>query len=224
MTVGLTTPSTSFTSDGGDPTSPNQEKQKPRDRRLCRTGCHPSPRESWFAFYIKQQMNCGELDALGSVEVVESTSVYPTGLQNIIDLFVSLPDEEKRETLISYAEQTGKWRPREGESFDLEDIRKDEECADTVGVFLKVSDGNKVRFRITLGPQVQTLTKAMTSILCRGLEGATLSEILDLPSDFVPKIIGAELVRARSHTVYYVLTRMKGICTVFRNRKRAEEA
>jgi cysteine desulfuration protein SufE len=168
-------------------------------------------------------MNCGELDELGSVEVVDSTSVYPTSLQNIIDLFVSLPDEGKRETLISYAEQTGKWRPREGESFDLEDIRKDEECADTVGVFLKVSGENKVRFRITLGPQVQTLTKAMTSILCRGLEGATLSEVLDLPSDFVPKIIGAELVRARSHTVYYVLTRMKGICTVFRNRKRAEE-
>ncbi len=169
-------------------------------------------------------MNCGELDELGSVEVVDSTSVYPTGLQNIIDLFVSLPDEEKRETLISYAEQTGKWRPREGEFFDLEDIRKDEECADTVGVFLKVSGENNVRFRITLGPQVQTLTKAMTSILCRGLEGATLSEVFDLPSDFVPKIIGAELVRARSRTVYYVLTRMKGICTVFRNRKRAEEA
>ncbi|MFY9983140.1 MAG: Fe-S metabolism protein SufE [Chthoniobacterales bacterium] len=169
-------------------------------------------------------MDCGELDELGSLEVVDSTSVYPTGLQSIIDLFVSLPDEEKRETLISYAEQTAKWRPREGESFDLEDIRKDEECADTVGVFLGVSEGNKVRFRITLGPQVQTLTKAMTSILCRGLEGATLSEVLDLPSDFVPKIIGSELVRARSHTVYYVLTRMKGICTVFRNRKRAREA
>jgi cysteine desulfuration protein SufE len=169
-------------------------------------------------------MNCGELDQLGSLPVVDSLSVYPTGLQTIIDLFVSLPDEEKREILISYAEQSGKWRPREGESFDLEDVRKDEECADTVGVFLRVMDESKVRFRITLGPQVQTLTKAMTSILCRGLEGATLSEVLDLPSDFVPKIIGAELVRARSHTVYYVLSRMKGICTVFRIRKRAQEA
>ena len=95
-------------------------------------------------------MDCGELDELGSLEVVDSTSVYPTGLQSIIDLFVSLPDEEKRETLISYAEQTGKWRPREGESFDLEDIRKDEECADTVGVFLKVSDGDKVRFEVNV--------------------------------------------------------------------------
>ena len=169
-------------------------------------------------------MNCGEFDQLGSVEAVESTSVYPARLQSIVDLFVSLPDEEKRETLISYAEQAGKWRPREGESFDLEDVRKDEECADTVGVFLKIADEDRVRFRVTLGPQVQTLTKAMTSILCRGLETATLSEVLDLPSDFVPKIIGADLVRARSHTVYYVLSRMKGICTVCRTRRRAQEA
>jgi cysteine desulfuration protein SufE len=169
-------------------------------------------------------MNCGELDQLGSVTTVETASVYPAGLQSIIDLFVSLPDEEKRETLISYSEQTGKWRPRESETFDLEDVRKDEECADTVGVFLRIEIGEKVRFRVTLGPQVQTLTKAMTSILCRGLEGTTLTEVLDLPSDFVPKIIGAELVRARSHTVYYVLSRMKGICTVYKARKRAENA
>src|SRR3984957_20067897 len=147
-------------------------------------------------------MNCDELDRLGSVETVDSTSVYPTGLQNIIDLFVALPDEEKRETLISYAEQTGKWRPREGETFDLEDVRKDEECTDTVGVFLKVDAGKRSHFRISLGPQVQTLTKAMTAILCRGLDDCTPEEILELPQDFVPRIVGGQLVRIRSQTVY----------------------
>jgi cysteine desulfuration protein SufE len=30
-----------------------------------------------------------------------------------------------------------------------------------------------------------------------------------MPTDFVPRIIGAELVRLRSQTVYYVLDRMK---------------
>jgi hypothetical protein len=74
--------------------------------------------------------------------------------------------------LISYADQAPKWRPKDGESFDLEDVRKDEECTDTVGVFLKVDGDDRVRFRVTLGPQVQTLTKAMTSILCRGLQDA----------------------------------------------------
>jgi cysteine desulfuration protein SufE len=166
-------------------------------------------------------MNCGDLDELGSFTVVETISSYPERLQMIVDLFRSLPEEERRETLISYAEQAPKWRRREGERFDLEDIRKDEECTDTVGVFLRVEEGDRAVFRIDLGPQVQTLTRAMTAILCRGLERATIGEVLNMPSDFVPKIIGAELVRARSHTVYYVLSRMKGIVTVFLNRRRA---
>ena len=166
-------------------------------------------------------MNCGELDELGSFGVVETISGYPERLQSIVDLFQSLPEEERRETLISYAEQAPKWRRSDGERFDLEDVRKDEECTDTVGVFLRVEEGDRAVFRVDLGPQVQTLTRAMTAILCRGLEHASISKVLEMPSDFVPKIIGAELIRARSHTVYYVLSRMKGIVTVFLNRRRA---
>jgi cysteine desulfuration protein SufE len=147
--------------------------------------------------------------------------MYPKGLQTIIDLFQSLPDEEKRDALISYADQAPKWAPREGETFSLEDVRKDEECTDTVGVFLRVSADDKAVFRVSLGPQVQTLTRAMTSILCRGLENADITQILEIPSDFVPKIVGGELIRARSQTVYYVLTRMKSISKVFLNRRRA---
>ena len=39
---------------------------------------------------------------------------------------------------------------------------------------------------MTLGPEVQTLTRAMTAILCKGLDGCTPQEILDLPSDSSP--------------------------------------
>ena len=149
---------------------------------------------------------------------------YPPKLTAIISLFESLPEEEKRGSLIAYSEQAKKHEPKPGEIFDLEDVRKDEECTDTVGVFMKVDEGKQAHFRITLGPQVQTLTKAMTSILCRGLDGSTLDEILDLPSDFVPRIVGSNLVRIRSQTVYYILTRMKSASTVYRNRLRAEGA
>lgn len=149
---------------------------------------------------------------------------YPPKLQAIVGLFESLPDEEKRENLISYSEAAKKHEPKPGETFDLEDIRKDEECTDTVGVFLKVDPEKHAHFRITLGPQVQTLTKAMTSILCRGLDGCTLDEILELPADFVPKIVGGQLVRIRSQTVYYILTRMKSAVKVFLNRLRRAEA
>ena len=73
---------------------------------------------------------------------------------------------------------------------------------------------------MTLGPEVQTLTRSMTAILCKGLEGATPHEILDMPSDFVTRVVGSELVRLRSQTVYYVLTRIKSICKVWIDRWR----
>ncbi len=146
---------------------------------------------------------------------------YPPQLTKIINLFAALPEEEKRENLIAYAEQAKKHEPRAGEAFSLEDIRKDEECTDTVGVFLNVDEGGHVHFRVTLGEKVQTLTKAMTSILCRGLDGCTIEEVLEMPSDFVPQIVGGQLVRIRSQTVYYVLTRMKSACRVYRDRLRA---
>jgi len=146
---------------------------------------------------------------------------YPPKLSAIIELFSGLSDAEKRETLISYADQARSQEPKEGESFALEDIRKDEECTDTVAVFLRLDDEGKAHFRVTLGPQVQTLTRAMSSILCKGLDGIAPTEVLEIPSDFVPKIVGAELVRVRSQTVYYLLTRMKSVIKVWLQRQRA---
>lgn len=149
---------------------------------------------------------------------------YPPKLAEIVEFFEMLPDEEKRENLILYADNSRHQEPKEGEQFTLEDVRKDEECTDTVGVFLRVEPERETHFRITLGPQVQTLTKAMTTILCKGLDGLKPEEVLEVPQDFVPKIVGADLVRARSQTVYYILGRMKGICKVFLNRERAASA
>lgn len=152
-------------------------------------------------------------------------SAYPPALQSLIDLFSGLPETERREMLINMADSAPLHAPQEGETFDLEDVRKDEECTDTVGIFLGVETSNgsapAVRFRVSLGPQVQTLTRAMTSILCQGLNGASPEEVLEVPADFVPKIVGAELVRLRSQTVYYVLTRMKSAVKVYLNRRRA---
>ena len=146
---------------------------------------------------------------------------YPPRLGAIVSLFEGLPEDEKRETLISYADQAAHCAPAGEETFDLEDVRKDEECTDTVGIFLKVSPARQVHFRVSLGPQVQILTKAMTSILCKGLDSSTLETVLEVPADFIPRIVGGELVRARSQTVYYVLTRMKSACRAFLNRERA---
>lgn len=165
--------------------------------------------------------DCGKLDELGADN---SRPTYPDKLEKIIDLFEMLPEEERRETIVSYAENAKKQEPRAGEKFDLEDVRKDEECMDTVGVYLHVDEKGKAHIRMTLGPEVQTLTRAMTAILCKGLDGCTPQEIMDLSSDFVTRIVGAELVRVRSQTIYYVLTRIKGICKVYLDRQRMAQA
>jgi cysteine desulfuration protein SufE len=165
---------------------------------------------------------CGKLDEAGST--VPAGATYPAKLNKIIDLFEMLPEDERRETLVSYADNAKKLEPRPDEQFDLSDVRKDEECMDTVGVYLQVDAEGKAHIRMTLGPEVQTLTRAMTAILCKSLDGITPQEIVDLPSDFVTRIVGAELVRIRSQTVYYVLTRIKGICRVWLNRQRAAQA
>ena len=69
--------------------------------------------------------------------------------------------------------------------------------APTQSAFICTSmNEGKAHIRMTLGPEVQTLTRAMTAILCKGLDGSTPQEILDLPSDFVTRIVGTELVRA----------------------------
>jgi cysteine desulfuration protein SufE len=146
--------------------------------------------------------------------------MYPRKLNKIINLFESLPEDERRETLVSYADNARRQEPREGEKFDLVDVRKDEECADTVGVYLLVDENGRAHIRMTLGPEVQTLTRSMTAILCKGLQDCTPQEILDVPSDFVTRIVGAELVRIRSQTIYYVLTRIKGVCKVYLDRQR----
>lgn len=150
--------------------------------------------------------------------------MYPGPLNDLIELFEILPEQERRENLILMADQARGQEPREGDSFELEDVRKDEECTDTVGVYLRTEGGDHAHFAITLGPKVQTLTKAMTSILCKGLNGARLQEVLEVPADFVPRIVGSELVRLRSQTVYYVLSRMKTAVKMLMDRRRAAAA
>jgi cysteine desulfuration protein SufE len=116
------------------------------------------------------------------------SSSYPPKLAEIVEFFEQLSDEEKRENLIAYADSAAHCGPKPGDIFDLEDTRKDEECTDTVGVYLRVEAGTRrAHFALTLGPQVQTLTKAMTAILCRGLDGASPEAVMDVPPRLCPQ-------------------------------------
>lgn len=133
--------------------------------------------------------------------------MYPPRLQAIADLFAGLTESARRELLIHYAAGAARCAPQPGEAFDIEDVRHDAECTDKVGIHLRISDG--CHFRVTLGPEVQTLTRALAAILCEGLDGLPPAEVAALSDSFVNAVVGAELIRLRSRTVYYIVRRMK---------------
>ena len=87
--------------------------------------------------------------------------MYPTKLNKIINLFESLPEDERRETLVSYADNAKKQEPRDGENFDLVDVRKDEECTDKVGVYLHVDENGLATLRLI--ETVGTIDKALAA-------------------------------------------------------------
>jgi cysteine desulfuration protein SufE len=134
--------------------------------------------------------------------------MHPYRLQEIITHFESLSEPERREGLIALASSAGQYAPRPGESYDFEDVRKDNECSDTVGIHLRLEAG-QVHLAVSLGCQVQTLTRALTAVLCRGLSGSTLAEIIALSPDFIVRIVGQQLVQLRARTIYYVLKRVQ---------------
>jgi len=135
--------------------------------------------------------------------------MYPLPLQKLVQHFESLTEGERRDGLIDLAEAAHRHAPKPGERFDFEQVRKDAECSDTVGIHVRLESEGRVYFAVSLGRDVQTLTRAMTTLLCRGLNGSTLEAVLQVPEDFIALVIGAELVRIRSRTVYYILGRMK---------------
>ncbi len=135
--------------------------------------------------------------------------MLPEALQELVDFFAPLSEAERRENLIAYAEMADRYAPDPATPYTLVDERHDAECTDSVGIYLHQQADGRVQFAIALGPKIQTLTKAMTAILCRGLNGSPPAEILAVTPDFVPHIIGSQLVRLRSRTVYYILNRIQ---------------
>lgn len=134
--------------------------------------------------------------------------MIPPSIHEILTLFRGVTEAERREILMGLAASAGRWEPGAGEKFDFSEVRQDAECSDAAGVHLR-READGLRVRISLGPEVQTLTRAMAAAICRGLDGCTAEEILSLPESIVAELAGAELVRQRSRTVYYLLRRVK---------------
>lgn len=132
----------------------------------------------------------------------------PEKLTELIHFFESLQENERRENLMLFANKAEKWIPEEQVNYCINDIRKDEHCTDEVGIFV-LSGKNEISFRVSLGEKVQTLTRAISSILCEVSEKQDKNTIKAINRNDISRIVGHELVRLRSQTVYYILDRMQ---------------
>lgn len=132
----------------------------------------------------------------------------PPPLQEIVELFRRLPEGERRALLMHYATQAASAAPAGAEAYQINDIRQDAQCSDVVGVHLSLEDG-RLRLALSLGPRVQTLTRAMAAILHQGLRGCSPGEVLAVPEDVITAIVGETLVRQRSQTAFYLLRRLR---------------
>ena len=132
----------------------------------------------------------------------------PEKLTELIHFFESLQENERRENLMLFANNAEKWVPEEQVNYCIKDIRKDEHCTDEVGIFV-LSVKNEISFRVSLGEKVQTLTRAISSILCEVSEKQDKNTIRAINRNDISRIVGHELVRLRSQTVYYILDRMQ---------------
>ncbi len=133
----------------------------------------------------------------------------PQPLLEIVTLFEGMTEPERREMLVHYAENSTQHEPVDGVQYAVRDVRRDEQCTDTVGIFFRLDDAGFAQFAFSLGPKVQTLTRALVSILARGFSGSPIDDVLATGPEVIDRIVGRTLVRLRSRTVYYMLERMQ---------------
>jgi cysteine desulfuration protein SufE len=129
-------------------------------------------------------------------------------LERAAQHFEGLEKEGRIQGLIALADGLPKLAPQGGETWDVEDIRKDLECQDTVGLYLR-RDGTRVKLAAEVGDEVTTLTRALTALFVENLDGESSDHILGLDPNIVPRIVGDALMRQRSNAAYYTLRRLK---------------
>lgn len=120
-----------------------------------------------------------------------STTHVPDTLAEIRDDFLELPEADRLQLLLEYANELPSVSAEIAEHPEM--TERVAECQSPVYIYVEVDDG-VVTMHATAPPEAPT-TRAFASILVQGITGLTPDEVLAIPDDY-PQSIG--LTRAVS--------------------------
>jgi cysteine desulfuration protein SufE len=129
-------------------------------------------------------------------------------LEAHVQHFENLDNSARIQALIGLAQAVGSIEPAPNASWDFTEVRQDEECLDSLGVYLK-KDHSTLQLAASVGEETTTLTRALTAVLVQHLSGETPERILEVSGSVVPRLVGENLLRQRRNTAYYPLRRIQ---------------
>ncbi len=113
----------------------------------------------------------------------------PAPLQEIVGDFADSPADLRLEMLLDYANGLPSLPERYADSADLERVH---ECQTPFFVAVEIVEGH-VHLHFDAPPEAPT-TRGYAGVLAAGLDGATVDEVLETPSDFFVGMKLSELV------------------------------
>jgi cysteine desulfuration protein SufE len=114
------------------------------------------------------------------------SGVLPAKLAEIREDFHELEIRDRLQLLLEFSNELPDLPERYADHPDL--LERVEECQSPVFMFVEVDDQNIVHLFVT-APKEAPTTRGFASILVQGLEGLSVSEVLEVPDDF-PQDLG----------------------------------
>ena len=110
------------------------------------------------------------------------------GLQQAVDDFQAMPEQDRLQLLLEYADDLPPLPQRFADHPDL--LERVAECQSPVYLFVEVDDAVHVH---ATAPEEAPTTRGFASILAHGLEGASVDAALAVPID-MPRMLGLDRV------------------------------
>jgi cysteine desulfuration protein SufE len=131
----------------------------------------------------------------------------PPGLRKVVDDFAAAPLEMKIDLLVEY---TGKVAPLPAHlAAHPERLEQVEECQTPFFLATEVDGDDRVTVWFDCPPEAPT-TRGFAGVLSEGLNGATVDEVLAVPSDFHHDLgLAAAISPLRLRGMDAILTRLK---------------